>query len=92
VGLSSMSKLAPHRLAGMVMGTWFLATAVGNYIAGRASGFSESRGFGFLFYTLIISALIIAAGLFLVAPMIRKLIAGKPNVELPKATATSTAE
>ena len=76
VGLSSMSKLAPARMAGMVMGTWFLATAIGNYIAGRAAGFSESRGYSFLFYTLIISALVIAAGLFAIAPLIKKMMAG----------------
>ena len=34
VGLSSMSKLAPKRLAGMVMGMWFLGTAIGIYLAG----------------------------------------------------------
>jgi len=76
VGLSSMSKLAPSRLAGMVMGTWFLATAIGNYLAGRAAGFSESRGYSFLVYTLIISSLVIAAVLFLVAPMIKRMMAG----------------
>ncbi|HEV7558684.1 MAG TPA: peptide MFS transporter [Kofleriaceae bacterium] len=88
VGLSSMSKLAPQRLAGMVMGTWFLATAIGNYLAGRAAGFSESRGYSFLFNTLIISSLAIAAALFIVAPMIRKMMAAKKEVVLPKATAT----
>jgi len=77
VGLSSMSKLAPARLAGMVMGTWFLATAIGNYLAGRAAGFSESRGYSFLVYTLIITSLVIAAILFLVAPMIKRMMAGK---------------
>ena len=88
VGLSSMSKLAPQRLAGMVMGTWFLATAIGNYLAGRAAGFSASRGYSFLFNTLIISSLAIAAALFIVAPMIRKMMAAKKEVVLPKATAT----
>ena len=74
VGLSSMSKLAPKRLAGMVMGTWFLATAIGNYLAGRAAGFSASRGYGFLFYTLIIGALAISAGLYLIAPKIKRMM------------------
>jgi POT family proton-dependent oligopeptide transporter len=74
VGLSSMSKLAPKRLAGMVMGTWFLGAANGNYLAGRAAGFSEQRGFAFLFYFLIISSLVVAAALFLVAPMIRRMM------------------
>ncbi|HSD86995.1 MAG TPA: oligopeptide:H+ symporter [Kofleriaceae bacterium] len=77
VGLSSMSKLAPTRLAGMVMGTWFLATAIGNYLAGRAAGFSESRGYTFLVYTLIISSLVIAGILFAVAPMIKKMMASR---------------
>jgi POT family proton-dependent oligopeptide transporter len=74
VGLSSMSKLAPSRLAGMVMGIWFLGAANGNYLAGRAAGFSEQRGFAFLFYFLIISALVVSAALFFVAPIIRRMM------------------
>jgi len=74
VGLSSMSKLAPQRLAGMVMGMWFLGTAIGIYLAGRATSISESNGFGFLFIFLIICSLTMAAGLFIVAPMIRKMM------------------
>jgi POT family proton-dependent oligopeptide transporter len=77
VGLSSMSKLAPQRMAGMVMGTWFLATAIGNYLAGRAAGFSASRGYGFLFFTLIIGAGIVAAALFLVAPRIKRMMGAR---------------
>jgi len=79
VGLSSMSKLAPTRLAGMVMGTWFLATAIGNYIAGRAASLSEANGYGFLFKTLIACALVISAALFAVAPLIKKMMAKGPN-------------
>jgi POT family proton-dependent oligopeptide transporter len=75
VGLSSMNGLAPKRLAGMVMGTWFLATAIGNYIAGRAASISEGRGYGYLFKLLIIAALVISAALFIVAPIIRKMMA-----------------
>jgi proton-dependent oligopeptide transporter, POT family len=77
VGLSSMNGLAPQRLAGMVMGTWFLATAIGNYIAGRAASISEGNGYGYLFKLLIISALIISAALFIVAPRIKRMMAGK---------------
>jgi POT family proton-dependent oligopeptide transporter len=42
VGLSAMSKLAPVRIGGLIMGVWFLASAVGNYIGGRLAGFYES--------------------------------------------------
>jgi POT family proton-dependent oligopeptide transporter len=35
VGLSSMTKLAPPRLVGQVMGLWFLSIALGNNLAGQ---------------------------------------------------------
>lgn len=35
VGLSSVTKLAPPRLVGQMMGIWFLATSLGNLIAGQ---------------------------------------------------------
>jgi len=38
VGLSSVTKLAPPRLVGQMMGLWFLATSLGNLIAGLAAG------------------------------------------------------
>jgi len=33
VGLSSVTKLSPQRIVGMMMGMWFLASAAGNYVA-----------------------------------------------------------
>ena len=38
VGLSSMTKLSPRRYVGQMMGIWFLASAVGNLIAGLVGG------------------------------------------------------
>ncbi|MEI7551996.1 MAG: peptide MFS transporter [Verrucomicrobiota bacterium] len=38
VGLSTMTKLAPQRLVGLVMGIWFLAAALGNKLAGVIAG------------------------------------------------------
>jgi len=38
VGLSSMSKLAPTRFVGQALGVWFLATAIGNNLAGQFAG------------------------------------------------------
>ena len=37
-----MTKLAPARIGGLMMGVWFLGTSVGNFIGGRAAGFYES--------------------------------------------------
>jgi len=45
VGLSTMTKLAPARLVGLVMGIWFLAAALGNKLAGVLAGdFTATNG------------------------------------------------
>ena len=38
VGLSSVTKLAPPRLVGQMMGIWFLGTSLGNLMAGLFAG------------------------------------------------------
>jgi POT family proton-dependent oligopeptide transporter len=38
VGLSSMTKLAPLKFKGQMMGVWFMAAALGNLIAGLVGG------------------------------------------------------
>jgi POT family proton-dependent oligopeptide transporter len=38
VGLSSVTKLAPRKLVGQMMGIWFLATSFGNLLAGLVAG------------------------------------------------------
>jgi proton-dependent oligopeptide transporter, POT family len=42
VGLSSMTKLAPKRFVGQVMGLWFLSMALGGNLAGQLSGEYDS--------------------------------------------------
>lgn len=45
VGLSAMTRLSVSSMVGLVMGTWFLAMAAGNFIAGliaRATGSGEA--------------------------------------------------
>lgn len=37
VGLSMVTKLAPERIVGMVMGAWFMTIAIGNHLAGVVS-------------------------------------------------------
>ena len=63
VGLSAMSKLAPVRIGGLIMGVWFLASSVGNYIGGRLAAFYESMTLPSLFG--IVAAFGIGAGLLL---------------------------
>ena len=75
VGLSSMSKLAPARLAGMVMGVWFLAAAIGNYLAGRATSLTKSMTPTHMFAWLGAGAMVVALLLYLVARPVGRLVA-----------------
>jgi POT family proton-dependent oligopeptide transporter len=76
VGLGTVTKLAPERVTGMMLGVWFLASAVGNYVGGRAAGFYETiplwQLFG-LFAVITIGAGLILA--LLIRP-IRRLMGG----------------
>jgi POT family proton-dependent oligopeptide transporter len=72
VGLSAMTRLAPARIAGLVMGVWFLGTSVGNFIGGRVGGLYESMALPTLFGA--VGAFAIVSGLVLaifVKPMSR---------------------
>ena len=42
MGLSLVTKLSPKRLVGLMMGGWFLATAIGNKMSGFLSGLEPS--------------------------------------------------
>jgi POT family proton-dependent oligopeptide transporter len=76
VGLSTMTKLAPERVVGQMMGVWFLASSVGNFLSGQAAGFFEAmplpRLFGAMFLVLLVFTLVAVA---LVRP-IRRLMSG----------------
>jgi POT family proton-dependent oligopeptide transporter len=74
VGLSSITKLAPDRLVGQMMGTWFMGSALGNLIAGLVAGYIEAKPLPQLFGT--VAAIVIGAGLlfFLASPVIKKMI------------------
>ncbi len=49
VGLSAMNRLAPAHMASLIMGTWFFASATGNFVAGliaSATGSEAASGEG----------------------------------------------
>ena len=73
VGLSAMSKLAPDRAAGFVMGIWFLSTSIGNWLAGKAASLYSAMPLPQLFGTV--------AG-FTFAAMILLLLLVRPTVRL----------
>jgi proton-dependent oligopeptide transporter, POT family len=74
VGLSAVSTLAPVRVAGLVMGVWFLALSVGNYLAGMASSFYEQVPLPRLFLLVTLTALGTAFVLALLVKPIRRML------------------
>jgi POT family proton-dependent oligopeptide transporter len=79
VGLSYMSKLAPPRFVGQVMGLWFLSLALGSNLAGQLSGrydASHLESLPGLFLQVFWYGLIGAAVMIALTPFIRRLMAG----------------
>jgi POT family proton-dependent oligopeptide transporter len=77
VGLSSMTKLSPRKYVGQMMGIWFLASALGNLIAGLVGGRVDPEKLDQMPKLFIgTSAALILAGIVLglLTPFIRKLI------------------
>ena len=74
VGLSAMTKLAPARIGGLMMGVWFLATSVGNFIGGRVSGLYESFALPSLFGAVAGFAILAGLILLVASPAMRKLM------------------
>ncbi|RNF84408.1 peptide MFS transporter [Montanilutibacter psychrotolerans] len=82
IGLSMVTKLAPIRLVGLGMGGWFLSTGIGNNLSGifasHVSGesgmttTSALSGYTFGFYSLLGAGVL----LFLIAPLVQKLMHG----------------
>lgn len=76
VGLSAMTKLAPARIGGMLMGVWFLSISAGNYLGARMASLYETLSLPTLFTA--VGGIGIGAGLALalfVKPM-RRLMGG----------------
>ncbi len=76
VGLSAMTKLAPARIASLIMGIWFLSISVGDFIGGRLASVYESFPLPELFgivagFCIVVGVLLV----FLLKPM-KKLTGG----------------
>ncbi|HVZ71711.1 MAG TPA: peptide MFS transporter [Polyangia bacterium] len=85
IGLSFVSKLAPAKLASLMMGAWFFATGISELLAGQLAAFTDAvaRGEAFhlfggqadFFFIFVVSSFVSAIVLMLVSPKIKKLMA-----------------
>jgi proton-dependent oligopeptide transporter, POT family len=76
VGNSVVTKLAPPRIVGMMMGVWFLAIAAGNKLAGLIAGLSATVPFVTLFGAVAAATIGASVILFLLIGPIRRLMGG----------------
>ena len=74
VGLSAMTKLAPKRVASLIMGVWFMATSVGNFIGGRVAGVYEKFSLPTLFGVVALYALVFAVLIALLVKPIKRML------------------
>jgi POT family proton-dependent oligopeptide transporter len=84
VGLSAMNRLAPAHMASLIMGTWFFASAAGNFVAGQisaATGSEEASGAGAAKEVVLavyskIGWIAVAVGVavIVIAPLIKRLM------------------
>lgn len=74
VGLSAMTKLAPARVVGQMMGVWFLAASIGNYLGGTVASYYERLPLPTLLLVVAGSAFVMAAVMFMLVPPIKRWI------------------
>ncbi len=84
VGLSAMNRLAPAHMASLIMGTWFFASATGNFAAGliaSATGAEAASGEGAaksvvleVYWTIGLVAIGVGVVVLLISPIIKKLM------------------
>ena len=81
IGLSLVNKLAPAKIASLMMASWFLCTAAANYLAGKLEGLLhdlEKQGttinlWNFLVYSSIGPGIL----LLIISPLMKKLSHGR---------------
>ena len=77
VGLSTVTKLSPARMVGLMMGVWFLSISIGSYIAGLTTRLFEgndnavlTKGFATFAAITLFASLVLA----ILTPFIKKLL------------------
>ena len=83
VGLSAMNRLSPAHMASLIMGTWFFASATGNFAAGLIAAATGAEGVGEeagkqvvldVYSTVGWYAVAIGVGVMVISPLIKKLM------------------
>ena len=76
IGLSMVTKLAPAKLAALMMGLWFGATALANYLAGMLESYLAGSGVP-LYWFLVGSSVGAGIALLALTPLLKKWMHGQ---------------
>ncbi len=84
VGLSAMNRLAPAHMASLIMGTWFFASATGNFAAGLIASATGAEGAADgeaardvvlgVYSTVGWTAVAVGVGMVVISPLIKRLM------------------
>jgi POT family proton-dependent oligopeptide transporter len=76
VGLSAITKLAPLRIASLMMGFWFLSISVGEYMGGYAASLYQTVPLPVLFGVVTIFCGVVGLVLVAMIPRMKRLMGG----------------
>ncbi|MEM7352269.1 MAG: peptide MFS transporter [Acidobacteriota bacterium] len=80
VGLSTVSRLAPQRFTGQMMGVWFLSISLGNLTAGQLAGQTATFSMAQIFFWVFVVSCVAGVGLLFFRKKVRGLIKpGEPT-------------
>jgi len=74
VGMSAFTKLAPARVAGLMMGVWYLGISVGNFVGGRLASLYGSMPLPNLFGAIAAVGIVAGVVMLALAPPIKRLM------------------
>jgi len=87
IGLSFVTKLAPTKMVALLMGTWFFATALGEFLAGQFAALADQIARGEVFHllggqadfflVLVVFPIAVSVPLFALTPWLRRLMHGR---------------
>ena len=84
VGLSLVSRVAPHRIAALLMGIWFIANGIANKCAGALEGLLAGSGIP-PYAFLLASSIGMGVLLLILTPTLNRMLQARDKVEAPDA-------
>jgi POT family proton-dependent oligopeptide transporter len=82
MGLSLVSKLSPVRLTALMMGGWFLSTAIGGKVSGLLGSMWDDYDHKATFFVVnTVLMLVATVGIFLMLPWLRRVVKEKTGSE-----------